>query len=99
MSTIQGTVTCAVQTEMLNCGNSENGQRILEVACGPGKHSLLLATSFLKPKGVLISCDFSEEMIKKLKKNYLESDYNQVPGNLFILEENKNYLETVDGLG
>lgn len=37
-STMQGTVTCAVQTKM-----SKNGKRVLEVGCGPGKHSLLLA--------------------------------------------------------
>jgi len=36
------------------------GDYVLEVACGPGKHSLLLASSFLKVKGVLVSCDFSK---------------------------------------
>ena len=36
---MQGTVTCAVQTNMNN-----KGKRIIEVGCGPGKHSLLLAS-------------------------------------------------------
>ena len=36
-STIQGTTTCAVMTNM------QAHDRVLEVACGPGKHSLMLA--------------------------------------------------------
>jgi len=55
--TIQGTVTCAVMTNMNAC------DRVLEVACGPGKHSLMLASTFLKEKGVLVSCDFSAAMV------------------------------------
>ena len=38
-STIQGTVTCAVHTNMMR-----KGKRIIEVGCGPGKHTLLLAS-------------------------------------------------------
>ena len=53
---------------------SNNGNIVLEVACGPGKHSLMLASSFLKLKGVLVSCDFSSNMIKKLAYNYNQSD-------------------------
>ncbi len=50
---------------------------------------------------MLVSCDFSGAMIKRLAQNYLEedNDYKQVPGNIFILEEMKNYLETIDDLG
>lgn len=60
MSTMQGTTTCAVMTNMLTA------DRTLEVACGPGKHSLMLASSFLKPDGVLVSCDYSNAMVKRL---------------------------------
>ena len=37
MSTMQSIVTCAVMTKIWDA------DRVLEVACGPGKHSLLLA--------------------------------------------------------
>ena len=47
-----------------------NCNRVLEVACGPGKHSVLLASSFLKVGAMLVSCDFSAEMVKELKNNY-----------------------------
>ena len=36
-STLQGTITCAVMTNM----NAKD--RVIEVACGPGMHSLHLA--------------------------------------------------------
>ena len=54
--------------------NIQAADRVLEVACGPGRHSLMLAQTFLMKKGVLVSCDFSGEMVKKLHQNYAESD-------------------------
>ena len=60
-STIQGTVTCAVQTNMSN-----KGKRIIEVGCGPGKHSLLLASQFLSRNAVLVCCDISSAMVYRL---------------------------------
>jgi len=68
--------------------------RVLEIACGPGKHSLVLATNFLKKDGVLVSCDFSKEMIKKLTKNYVEeeNDYMLVKGNKFA-ETERDFTE------
>ena len=54
----QGTLTCAIMTDM------KNADRTIEVSCGPGKHSSLLASQFLKKGGVLVSCDYSMEMIK-----------------------------------
>ena len=39
-------------------------QRVLEVACGPGKHSNLIAQSYLRPdSSVLVSCDYSNTMV------------------------------------
>ena len=76
--TIQGTLTCAVMTNM------QNLKRTIEVGCGPGKHSLLLAKTMLSPQGgVLVSCDFSTKMIMKLIQNYTSphSDYSLVDGN------------------
>ena len=51
--TLQSTITCAVMTNMMEA------DRVLEVACGPGLHSLHLSSQFLKKGGVLVSCDYS----------------------------------------
>ena len=79
--------------------NAINSKRILEVACGPGRHSLFLASNFLtKDKGVLVSCDFSNGMVKKLKRNYNEGDhdYNKVPGNKSVIDDQTDYLALSD---
>ena len=91
LSTMQGTATCAVMTNMLQA------DRTLEVACGPGKHSLMLASSFLKPNGVLVSCDYSNAMVKRLQENYLneDNDYIKVHGNKFKYDST-DYTEFSD---
>jgi ubiquinone/menaquinone biosynthesis C-methylase UbiE len=39
-------------------------KRSIEVGCGPGRHSLMLASTFLRRDGgVLVSCDFSNWMV------------------------------------
>jgi ubiquinone/menaquinone biosynthesis C-methylase UbiE len=89
MSTIQGTAVCAAMVEAFN------KKRILEVACGPGRHSHMLATGFMRPKNsVLVSCDFSQQMIQSLKKMYEsdESDFSLVPGNKYLIEDHDEYL-------
>jgi len=57
----QGTVTCAYMANTINC------KRIIEVACGPGFNSSVLASSYLGSRfnkgAALVSCDFSKEMI------------------------------------
>mmetsp|Transcript_12940 Transcript_12940/g.21893 ORF Transcript_12940/g.21893 Transcript_12940/m.21893 type:complete len:140 (-) Transcript_12940:608-1027(-) len=91
--TIQGTVTCASMVK------AQNAKRVLEVACGPGKHSLLLASSFLRNNGsVLVSCDFSIEMVKGLKTNYEseEADFSKVPGNKFVVDTETDYISLKD---
>ena len=32
-------------------------EKVLEIGCGRGKHSLILASAYLKMGGVLVSCD------------------------------------------
>jgi len=89
---LQGTTTCAVMT------NVQQADRVLEVACGPGNHSLMLAQTFLKNKGVLVSCDFSGEMVKKVHQNYSQkdNDYVKVEGNKFLIDIETNYNEIAD---
>ena len=47
----------------------------------------MLANTFLKPQGVLVSCDYSEKMVDKVRANLEESDYAQVPGNKYAMAE------------
>lgn len=91
-STLQGTITCAVMTNMYD------RDRVLEVACGPGMHSLHLAQAFLKQKGVLVSCDYSGSMVKRVHENYSqeENDYVKVPGNKYFVDTETDYLAFAD---
>ena len=56
----------------------QNARKTLEVGAGPGKHSLMLASSFLKNGNTLVSTDFSNAMMSKLQENYgnPENDYS-----------------------
>jgi len=92
LSTAQGTVTCAVMTEMLGA------DRVLEVASGPGRHSMMLANSFLKKGGVLVSCDYSSAMVEMLAKNYAHEDceYSLVPNNKVLVDTATDYLAFAD---
>jgi SAM-dependent methyltransferase len=47
----------------------------------------MLANTFLKPQGVLVSCDYSQVMVNKLRNNLGSSDYAQVLGNKYALAE------------
>jgi ubiquinone/menaquinone biosynthesis C-methylase UbiE len=73
-------------------------RRILEVACGPGRHSMMLSTAFLQPKGVLVSCDYSNAMVNSLKKNYESEacDFAKVPGNKVVMDIETDYLSFAD---
>lgn len=75
------------------------GSYVLEAACGPGKHSLLLASQFLQLKGVLVSCDISGAMIKSLAKKYnsMENDYTEIEDNKYLIDEKIDYTELVGG--
>ena len=85
--TVQSLITCAVMSDIYS------SNRILEVACGPGRHSVILASSFIKQNSVLVSTDFSQKMVQKLKANYQSSDYSKVKGNKYIIDDCTNYTE------
>lgn len=74
---------------------------MLEVGCGPGKHSTTLATSFLKRGGVLVSCDYSKNMVDNVIERYNsdDTDYSLVKGNKFVGETEKDYTECTDDSG
>ena len=78
--------------------NMYDRDRVLEVGCGPGMHSLHLAQAFLKQKGVLVSCDYSGDMVKRVHENYSqkENDYVEVPGNKYFVDTETDYLSFTD---
>ena len=78
--------------------NLKDKDRVLEVGCGPGKHSTTLAMSFLKRGAVLVSCDFSKNMVDKLVALYQsdDTDFTLVKDNKFVGETDKDYSEFVD---
>jgi ubiquinone/menaquinone biosynthesis C-methylase UbiE len=64
MFAIQTTVTCLAMTD------AGKASRILEVGCGSGAHSEFIAKNYLKKGGLLVSCDLSNCMIKKVDSRY-----------------------------
>jgi ubiquinone/menaquinone biosynthesis C-methylase UbiE len=81
--------TCAIMSDMPKC------KTVLEVGCGPGSHSLILASSFLnRDGGVLVSTDVSSKMIQKLKETYEEeSDYGLIPSNKSFIDTKSDYSQ------
>lgn len=70
-SSSQGIVTCAVMAKVFSA------KRTLEVACGSGRHSQLLASQYIQPNGsVLVSCDFSSQMVQIMKAKYESEDFD-----------------------
>ena len=92
--TTQGFVSCAVMSSLFS---TDRPQKVLEVACGPGKHSLLISQNWLRPTGaVLVSCDISGAMVEKLERNYKDADYSFVTGNESAFEKELDYGEMTD---
>jgi len=60
--------------------DSFNSKRVLEVGCGPGLHSELIAKSFINDGALLVSCDFSHEMVKMMKERYADSGFTKEEG-------------------
>lgn len=60
----------------------------------------MLASSFLKNKGVLVSCDFSGAMVNRLQENYSqleeENDYVRVQGNKYVVDLQTDFCEFSD---
>merc|ERR1711957_277728 len=90
MFSFQGTVTC------LNMVDSFNAKRLLEVGCGPGLHSELIAKSFTPEKGLLVSCDFSPEMVNKMKTRYGESEFAKEEGVSVRISTEVDHTESSD---
>ena len=44
--------------------------RVLEVGCGGGTHSIFMASCLLPRGGLLVSTDFSSDMLNTMKKRF-----------------------------
>jgi ubiquinone/menaquinone biosynthesis C-methylase UbiE len=64
LNAFQGTVTLLSMAKASQCNT------VLEVACGTGTHSEIIAMSYLKKGGVLVSCDFSKDMVAGASKRF-----------------------------
>ena len=85
---VQSTTTCLEMTDARYC------DRVLEVACGAGTHSEVIAKGFLSNKGsVLVSSDFSKEMVTKLKERFEQSDYNEYKGCKHVIDNETDYTD------
>lgn len=84
---VQSLSTCLEMT------NARNADRILEVACGPGLHSETIAKGWLKSGGsLLVSCDFSKEMVTKTKARFAGSEFVTIPGCKSIIDNETDYV-------
>ncbi|CDW78817.1 UNKNOWN [Stylonychia lemnae] len=76
-------ITLCTQANTFQC------KRILEVACGGGYHSLMVAKTMLQKGGALVSCDFSGKMMELTKQKYDDlnwsSGYTDVAGNKYYI--------------
>ena len=74
-------------------GADQPGARILEVGCGTGTGSVIVASSFLQrkteksPGSVLICTDFSLEMMTRTKERFDDSDFIYGKGNKVSFDE------------
>lgn len=67
---------------------------VLEVGCGPGLHSETLARGFLRGQGsTLVSCDFSQGMVKKMEERYAQSDFTRMAGNKVTIDSVTDYAD------
>ena len=68
--------------------------RTLEVGCGPGRHSIMLAQTFLKEGGILVTSDFSKDMVQLMAENYKTSDYVLVENNKLKIDMESDFEGT-----
>lgn len=74
-----------------NC--QKPGARVLEVGCGTGIGSEIMATNLLSKQDapVAVISDFSGKMIEVVKQRFAESDYALIPGNKVTIDDQTDY--------
>ena len=67
--TLQPAVTC------LCMANASQSKAILEVGCGSGSHSEFIAKNYLQKGSLLVSSDFSKDMVTMMQSRYETSEF------------------------
>lgn len=75
---------------------SFNAETILEVGSGPGLHSEFIARNYLKRGALLVSCDFSKDMMIAMKERYLKSEFLIDTSNTVHIDTDSDYPENKD---
>ena len=72
---------------LANC--QKPGARVLEVGCGSGIGSEIMAMSLLSKQDapVAVISDFSGNMMEYTKQRFDESDYVLIPGNKVTIDD------------
>jgi predicted O-methyltransferase YrrM len=63
-STLQAVTTLCTMVD------SKNRKRLLEIACASGIHSQIISKNFMSQDSLLVSCDFAQVMVQKMKQRY-----------------------------
>ena len=71
------------------------GARILEVGCGTGTGSEIIAQTVMSKQGspILVMSDFSGEMMRLAKRRLEESDYSLIPGNKLEVDTETDFID------
>ena len=74
-------------------GIEKPGMRVLEIASGLGTHAEIAAMSLLSKEGklVLVTCDYSEAMVKLVAERFSASDFVQIPGYIAEIDSKTDY--------
>ena len=83
---------------MISEFNLKNGDNILDLGCGPGLWTNLLAEK-VKPDGKVVGIDLCEELInyakKNLKKNPLKNIIKFIKGDFFNIPYRDNFFDVI----
>ena len=86
---IPAVIQCAELTDLPNKTGA-----VIEVGCGSGLQSEVLAKAFLKGHGsLLVSCDFSTAMISMMEQRYDQSTFQQTEGNKVVIDRDTDYAD------
>ena len=77
---------------LANC--QKPGARILEIGCGTGVGSEIMAMSLMskQEKPVAVITDFSAKMVELTKQRFEESDFALIAGNKVAIDDQTDYV-------
>ena len=81
-------------TSFMMTGSQKPGARVLEVGCGSGIGSEIIAQSLLSKQEspVFVVSDFSQEMMRMTARRFDESDYKLIDGNKVVVDSETDFV-------